>query len=256
MKRLRWVAVVLVVLLVAGTPVGASPPAQSSGDYLSTYWPREVQRWAPLIAQYGRLRTMDPDFLAAVIWMESGGDYQAVSSAGAVGLMQVMPRETGFLQRPNHDALLDPTTNVHWGTYTLSIIMEQGRGDLLNGLAAYNGGWERTGQFVPRSFAVTIMRHYAMALAERHALEGRWIAFFAVRHTHIHGPIWIADGARSDVYFYGRANRLPEGAPLIPDVPPTATVARCDAAEGGAYDVGVWLFRVEDRSWVPPLASP
>jgi soluble lytic murein transglycosylase-like protein len=63
--------------------------------------------------------------------MESGGDPQAYSASGAVGLMQVMPRDglaasfecingPCFASRPTIDELLDPVFNVEYGTGMLS----------------------------------------------------------------------------------------------------------------------------------------
>lgn len=59
--------------------------------------------------------------LMGLIWVESGCNARAVSSAGAIGLMQVMPRERGrgFGDRPNGAALFDIDANVIWGTYVL-----------------------------------------------------------------------------------------------------------------------------------------
>jgi len=44
-----------------------------------------------------------------------------VSDAGAIGLMQVMPREAGrgFGNRPGRDALFDVDANIVWGTWVL-----------------------------------------------------------------------------------------------------------------------------------------
>ncbi|MBW6441471.1 transglycosylase SLT domain-containing protein [Patescibacteria group bacterium] len=74
---------------------------------------------------------MDPILLAALIMQESGGDQDAISSSGAVGLMQVMPSDGKasefmcingpcFSNRPTIQELLDPTFNIEYGTNFLS----------------------------------------------------------------------------------------------------------------------------------------
>jgi len=59
--------------------------------------------------------------LMGLIWVESGCNARVVSNAGAIGLMQVMPREAGrgFGNRPGRDALFDVDANIVWGTYIL-----------------------------------------------------------------------------------------------------------------------------------------
>jgi hypothetical protein len=271
-KLLRNGVLVLLGLVALGSavarlsPVLARPAATYAIiDELSPYWSHKVRRWEPLIIQEAERRALDPDFLASLVWMESRGDHTAVGPVGAVGLMQVMPREAGFSWRPTTEELLDPGINLFWGTRTLATVIRQGDGDIFNALAAYNGGWDQVTYRGPTLFATTILRDYAHAVALRHEVQGRWIAFFAVCEAHIQGPIWIADSARSDVYFFGRENSLPEGVPLIPDVPPTAWLAHCEHEETGVpYGVGVWLYNVDWDTWdvseatanPPPTPTP
>ncbi len=267
----------LVGLLTGGIAeyVGASRSSHSSlqspgTQRLSTYWSMRIRRWESLILQEANRRSLDPDFLAALVWMESRGDAKAIGPTGSVGLMQVMPKEEGFSWRPSKEVLLDPAMNLFWGTRTISIIIKQADGDIFNALAAYNAGWEKVAHNRPRYYAMTILRDYANAIAVRCGIGGRWIAYYAVRSPYIHGPIWIADSARQDVYFFGQANRLLEGTVLIPDVSPTSVVAGFDSDENGIHhEVGIWLYSVERARWdscslfsdvstapLTPLATP
>lgn len=78
----------------------------------------------------------------AVIDVESSFDPFAVSSAGAVGLMQVMPfwpRELGLSTRD----LLDVELNVRMGTSILAYYLERERGDYRRALGRYNGSLGR-----------------------------------------------------------------------------------------------------------------
>ncbi len=257
MKSFRLIFAALVLLAVAGEGftnhphVIASPATESQSPAISTYWAYSVRRWDRLITQEAERRNLDYDFLASMVWVESRGRPDAISPAGAVGLMQIMPREAGFSWRPPQEDLLNPSTNLFWGARTLSIVMHQGRGDVFSALAAYNAGWDRIHLNEPQRLATRVLREYAGAVAARHELPGRWVAYFAVRDLRIRGPIWVADSARDDVYFYGMENRVFGGDALIPMRVPTAILAHCQEADDGfVYDVGLWLYDAENGAWV------
>lgn len=243
-----------VILLFLGSPapaVVAVTDSEPSTRTLSTYWHTKVLRWESMIIQAADQRQLDPDFLASLVWMESRGDPYAVGPVGAIGLMQVMPKEAGFSWRPSRDVLVDPGINLHWGTRTLATVIKQGNGDVFNALAAYNGGWDQIMYRGPTIFATTILRDYAHAVATRHGIEGSWIAFFARKDIQIKGPIWIADSERSDVFYYGQDNIVPEGVPLIPDVAPASVVAYAqDEKAGCSYLVGIWIYDVDRDEWI------
>ncbi|MFP4345897.1 MAG: lytic transglycosylase domain-containing protein [Anaerolineales bacterium] len=256
------VALSLVLLTTWPTNVGfvmagVEEPESPEGDppSISPYWHPRVQQWNALILEEAQSRSLDPDFLASLLWMESRGYHDAVGPVGAVGLMQVMPKEAGFTWRPSRDLLFDPAVNLFWGTRTLATVVHQGQGDIFNALAAYNGGWEQIQYRGPRIFATTILRDYARAVALRHGLRpsDEWVALFAVRGVRTNGPIWVADSSRDDVYFYSRENWVPEGYPLIPEhLPPVSIVARCEKEDGRTYDVGIWLYLEREGEWVAP----
>ncbi len=81
---------------------------------------------------------MDPDLVLSVMQVESRFDRFAVSSAGAQGLMQVMPFWRNEIGRPQ-DNLTQIETNVRYGTAILSQYLTEARGDLIDALARYNG---------------------------------------------------------------------------------------------------------------------
>ena len=238
---------------LAAVPVkSVSAEAPSSAPALSTYWSPRVRQWEGLIIQEAERRGLDPDFLASLLWMESRGDAQAIGPVGSVGLMQVMPKEAGFSWRPTRAELLNPATNLFWGTRTLSTVIHQGNGDVFNAIAAYNGGWEQIMYRAPKYFATTILRDYVNAVVLRHGLrgQGEWRAIFAVVTSEIGGPIRVADSTREDVYLFGDVNWVPEGYPLIPEgTPPTAIVARCTDANGDPYYVGLWFYLARQERW-------
>ncbi|MBX3704099.1 MAG: lytic transglycosylase domain-containing protein [Steroidobacteraceae bacterium] len=79
-----------------------------------------------------------PHLVLAVIDVESAFDPFAVSSAGAVGLMQVMPFWPNQLGLSNRD-LIDVEMNVRMGTSILAYYLDRERGDYRRALGRYNG---------------------------------------------------------------------------------------------------------------------
>lgn len=96
---------VLSVALVAATQ-GAS--AADSGNLAATW------QWRSLIVSAQQQYDVPAGLIQAVMAVESGGQAGAVSSAGAMGLMQVMPMHFSSAQNPT-----DPTTNVYMGAKIL-----------------------------------------------------------------------------------------------------------------------------------------
>ncbi len=89
---------------------------------------------------------VDKALIYGVIKTESNFDPQAVSSAGAIGLMQIMPDTFTWLQTYykeentyTTDDLYDPTINIDYGVELLSILLEK-YGNEETALCAYNGG--------------------------------------------------------------------------------------------------------------------
>ncbi|MGB9586184.1 MAG: transglycosylase SLT domain-containing protein, partial [Anaerolineales bacterium] len=69
-------------------------PAQSEPNCaVSNKFPKRIFRWCNLITLAAQKYQLDPDLIAAIIWVESGGDSQALSASGAIGLMQIMPQD-------------------------------------------------------------------------------------------------------------------------------------------------------------------
>lgn len=79
-----------------------------------------------------------PDLVMALIHTESHFDRFAISSAGAQGMMQVMPFWKGELGRPQ-DNLTDNATNLRYGCTILSFYLRKEKGNLSRALARYNG---------------------------------------------------------------------------------------------------------------------
>lgn len=81
---------------------------------------------------------VDADLILAVMQVESAFDRFAISSAGAQGLMQVMPFWRNEIGRPQ-DNLTDIGTNIRYGSAILAHYLVVSRNDLVDALARYNG---------------------------------------------------------------------------------------------------------------------
>jgi len=81
---------------------------------------------------------LDPELVLAVIDVESRYDRFAISSAGAQGLMQIMPFWLNEIGRPD-DNLFVISTNIRLGCTILKYYLNMEKGNLARALARYNG---------------------------------------------------------------------------------------------------------------------
>ena len=111
--------------------------------YLRARYPLEYEH---IVSAHARNYDLDPALLAAVIYAESRFDADVESSAGAVGLMQLLPEtakgialRTGGAEFVVSD-LRDPEINVRYGSWYLDHLRERYDGDMRLALAAYHAG--------------------------------------------------------------------------------------------------------------------
>jgi len=125
----------------------------------------DVRRlYGPIVKEVARKHRIDPELVHIVIRAESNYDPFAISSAGAMGLMQLMPataRQYGVMN------IFDPAQNIEGGVRYLKDLVKlyNGRTNLV--LAAYNAGQEAVRRYkgIPpypetRSYIAGIMRNY------------------------------------------------------------------------------------------------
>ncbi len=131
-------AEVRIKVLADGTKViyneSADQRARRQSDRLLPVPSAEIEA---LIDRYARRRGMSPELVQAVVQVESGYNARALSSKGAMGLMQLMPataRELGVTDP------YDPEQSIRGGTLYLRRLLVRYSGDLRRALAAYNAG--------------------------------------------------------------------------------------------------------------------
>ncbi len=107
------------------------PASEEQGCALPGSYSQSVLQWCSIIQSQAEQHGLDPRLLAAVITQESGGNPSAYSHSGAVGLMQVMPRDgiassfmcingPCFSDRPSINELSDPEYNISYGSSMLA----------------------------------------------------------------------------------------------------------------------------------------
>lgn len=118
--------------LVAPT---VEPLAVKHTDGLATIFTPEIQWWGEQIVRWSNEYGLDPNLAATVMQIESCGDPRALSSAGAMGLFQVMPFHFFATDDP-----FDPDTNAARGLDYLRRSLDAAGGNPGLALAGYNGG--------------------------------------------------------------------------------------------------------------------
>src|SRR5262245_48192160 len=111
------------------TPIVESTPADSIGDV-----PRSL---GELIDAISTNHGVDPALVRALIKTESNFDRWAVSSKGALGLMQLIPSTR---RRYGVQDFFDPQQNIDGGVRYLKFLLSKFKGNLDLSLAAYNAG--------------------------------------------------------------------------------------------------------------------
>ena len=110
-------------------------------------FPQSIKQWDSEIQIAAQETGLDPNLIASVMLQESGGQSQVISSSGAVGLLQVMPRDGTaasfvcingpcFHDRPSTSELKDPKFNIIYGSRFLAGLIST-HGSLRSALRAY-----------------------------------------------------------------------------------------------------------------------
>ncbi len=96
-----------------------------------------INDFAEIISQASDLFDVAPSLIKAVIKAESDFDHEAVSSKGAQGLMQLMPKTADSMDVKD---AFDPEENIFGGTRYLSLMLKRFNNDIKLAVAAYNAG--------------------------------------------------------------------------------------------------------------------
>jgi len=148
-------------------PTAAALPATQRGAESATVANRRA-RFERVINAYARVYGLSPELLHAVIRTESAYNHEAVSRAGAEGLMQLMP---GTAARYGVKDSFNPVENVRGGAAYLRDLLDLFGQDLRLALAGYNAGENaviRNGNQIPpyaetQNYVRQVLQHLGSA---------------------------------------------------------------------------------------------
>ena len=127
-----------------------------------------------IVQEATRTTNVTPSVALAVAKIESDFRPHVVSSAGAIGVMQIMPRTGRDLFGLSRAELFDPAINIRAGVTFLEQLIDQYEGRVDLALSHYNGGSRVTAGPQPKIIPVT--RGYVikvLAAAQTYQAEGR-----------------------------------------------------------------------------------
>ena len=139
-------------LATAITAAGSTDDKYEAQVWLLDYAPRisrymadERQRFDFLLKLHAEAKRakLDPELVLAVIHIESRFDRHAISYAGAVGYMQIMPFWLIELGQTG-DNLFKTDINLRMGCTILRFYLDKEKGDVFSALARYNGSLGRS----------------------------------------------------------------------------------------------------------------
>jgi soluble lytic murein transglycosylase-like protein len=188
MKKSRWImALVLVLTAVQGDALtlpeaggeACAPPLVVVAE-LPQVEPEpgpkpaevETRKYLVFVDRASRAHGVDGALVHALIFAESSYDPNAVSPAGATGLMQLMPATA---KRYGVSDLFDPEQNIRGGVRHLKDLLVQFDGDIELAIAAYNAGPNaviRAGMRIPpypetTTYVPKVIGHYRRLSARR-----------------------------------------------------------------------------------------
>jgi soluble lytic murein transglycosylase-like protein len=157
------------LLALALSTLAIPASADPARNLASNAFPLPVPHYlAQIIGEASAEYGVDANLIAAMAFRESRFDSRAVSSRGAQGVMQLMPRTARALGV--RDAF-DARQNVFGATKYLRTLLDRFHGDVELSLAAYNAGPELVAKAGPRAtreavdYVAAVKQFYLSALA-------------------------------------------------------------------------------------------
>lgn len=211
-SRAQSMGFVMLIIATIGGPLTTVSASPSSAQGASMDVKRTADPFAAYVTEAGQRFRFPVIWIRAVMRAESAGDVRAVSSAGAMGLMQIMP-QTWADQRVRHrlgSDPFDPRDNILAGTAYLREMYD--RYGSPGFLAAYNAGPGRYEEHLTAGRALPAeTRAYVAALVPliENAQPDAGVVDVADANAWTRAPLFIA-----------RAESTPTADRPSPDVQP------------------------------------
>jgi len=154
-RRRRQVRLALTFVAVVGLGALVLRPLFTSAVHKLTALPLTH---ADVIREQAQAKHLDPSLIAAVIYAESKFN-DSTSSAGALGMMQLLPSTADFIAQRSGGTrfttadLATPAINIAYGSWYLRYLLDRYDGDVVLALAAYNGGMGNVDRWVQEAGA-------------------------------------------------------------------------------------------------------
>ena len=208
MKRRPFATTLAIALQMAGLPSATAEPAHGTAG---------IHPYAVHVTEAARRFGVPQDWIWAVMRVESNGDSRAVSSAGAMGLMQIMPATWTNLRVRYHlgSDPFDPRDNIMVGAAYLREMHDR-YGSAAAMLAAYNAGPGRYEQYLSRGRPLP--RETRAYLAKLKAVTGN------------SGYAKLAAAPPPDPFAWRRAGLFPARADSIPNTEDAVTDEASDSS--------------------------
>ena len=137
------------MLLLLSLCVYSNSNAMSLEEYISTYNPQEAERIASAIIDSSRRHHLDPKFVTAVFELESGFHNNVVSSAGALGIAQLMPDTANYLNADPYNIESNIDGGVRYLKEMKDLWSDKGIYVYNYALASYNAGSGNVANGIP-----------------------------------------------------------------------------------------------------------
>ncbi|MFT5278208.1 MAG: soluble lytic murein transglycosylase [Glaciecola sp.] len=128
----------------------------ANSGYLNDVNRRFPMAYGEVLTKEANRNKIDPEWAFAIARRESSFMSDAVSSANAFGLMQVLPSTARYLEkkRVSKRSLMNPKTNAKLGNKYLRYLMDKVGNNMVLATASYNAGWSRVKGWLPENESV------------------------------------------------------------------------------------------------------
>ncbi len=191
-----------VLFLASGLLIDGASPGSATAQTMSPTVANAVTSYAAFIDEAAQRFELPASWIRAVLRAESGGDPRAVSPAGAMGLMQIMPAIWDELRV--HHGLgadpFDPRDNILAGAAYLRQLHDR-YGSIRAMLAAYNAGPARYEASLAGERLPLETRTYIAALApiiDKESAAGATELVRPMAQSWREAPLFAAPAARSN----------------------------------------------------------